>query len=71
MSEENQDNQNPEPPVEFIAGREVWTGASAYLLYVTAAAGKSHRNEPLPTGFDDLTEERQAVWNRFAAALNG
>ena len=68
-TKDSKNTQEPEAPAPAPAPAEP-TGASVYALYVEAAGGKSHRAEPLPVGFDDLTEERQGVWDRFAAALN-
>lgn len=62
----------PEPPApETTPPAPERTGASVYALYVAAAGGKSHRSEPLPVAYADLTEERQVIWDQFAAALNG
>jgi hypothetical protein len=75
MSAKTKDTKEPETPApaapEATPATPERTGASVYALYVAAAGGKSHRSEPLPVAYADLTEERQVIWDQFAAALNG
>jgi hypothetical protein len=53
----------PADPKPWLSGEE------AYRIYVAAASGKSYRGESLPAGWDDLTEERQSVWNAYADVI--
>lgn len=45
------------------------TGRDLWKAYRTAAGGKSRLGEPLPQSWDDLTEDRQVVWNLAATAF--
>jgi hypothetical protein len=75
MSAKPKDTKEPETPApaapEAAPATQERTGASVYALYLHCAGGKSHRNEPLPVAYADLTEERQVIWDQFAAALHG
>lgn len=44
-------------------------GEALYTAYRKAAEGKSHRGEPLPHSFEDLSDERREVWHRTAEAF--